>query len=90
MHQKIVLGGHCNLSAQGTRNGERLLQLCADNRLFLSLVFATVRVVQGTWPPNSTSMIQIDHTAVSYVETVLLKTIGRAYNRTMHKFLWGR
>ena len=63
------LGGSHGLDASRNDNGERLLQLCADHRLYLSSVsFRHKRRHLATWrPPNyGQSWTQIDHIAIGY------------------------
>ncbi|CAM0512289.1 unnamed protein product [Fasciola hepatica] len=65
---EACLGGRCALPAERTDNGDRLLQFCADNRLFLSSTnFRHSSRRTATWRSNSTGTFsQIDHIAVSY------------------------
>ncbi|KAK4467292.1 hypothetical protein MN116_000315, partial [Schistosoma mekongi] len=63
------LGGSYGVEAQRTDNGDRLLQLCSDNRLFLaSTNFKHKERHKLTWrPPQSTQRwSQIDHIAISH------------------------
>jgi len=62
------LGGTFGLDTERTDNGERLLQLCADQKLFLSsTAFRHKKRRVATWrPPNSEQpWTQIDHVAIS-------------------------
>jgi len=66
---EALLGGRLGLDAGRTDNGDRLLQLCADHRLFLcSTNFRNKRTRLATWCPPSTKQpcTQIDHIAISY------------------------
>ena len=63
------LGGPHGLDACRNDNGERLLQLCADNRLYLSsLSFRHKKRHLATWrsPNSGHAWTQIDHIAISY------------------------
>ncbi|CAH8665504.1 unnamed protein product [Schistosoma curassoni] len=63
------LGGSYGVVAQRTDNGDRLLQLCSDNRLFLANTnFKHKEKHLLTWrPPNSSQRwTQIDHIAISH------------------------
>ncbi|KER25885.1 hypothetical protein T265_06740 [Opisthorchis viverrini] len=63
------LVGRHGLDSLRTDNGERLLQLCADRRLFLcSTNFRNSRSRLATWCPPTTGrpQTQIDHVAISY------------------------
>ncbi|CAH8290911.1 unnamed protein product, partial [Schistosoma intercalatum] len=63
------LGGYYGVVAQRTDNGDRLLQLCSDNRLFLANTnFKHKEKHLLTWrPPNSSQRwTQIDHIAISH------------------------
>ncbi|GAA53500.1 craniofacial development protein 2 [Clonorchis sinensis] len=63
------LGGRHGLDSVRTDNGERLLQLCADRRLFLcSTYFRNSRSHLATLCPPTTRrpQTQIDHIAISY------------------------
>ena len=62
------LGGVYGLDGQRTDNGERLLHLCAEHKLFISsTAFRHKRRQCATWRPPSVSQpwTQIDHIAVS-------------------------
>ena len=62
------LGGGFGLEAQRTDNGERLLHLCAEHRLFVSsTAFRHKKCQCATWRPPSAGQpwSQIDHIAVS-------------------------
>ena len=63
------LGGRFGLDCQRTDNGDRLLSLCSEHRLFLvSTNFRHSKRHCATWrPPSSlSSWSQLDHIAVSY------------------------
>ncbi|RTG85806.1 uncharacterized protein DC041_0013076 [Schistosoma bovis] len=63
------LGGFYSVVAQRTDNGDRLLQLCSDNCLFLANTsFKDKEEHLLTWrPPNSSQRwTQIDHIAISH------------------------
>ena len=63
------LGGCWGLQSKRTDNGERLLQLCAGQRLFLSSTnFRNSRRRLATWcsPSESYPRVQIDHIAISH------------------------
>ena len=63
------LGGRCGLDCLRSDNGERLLSLCSEHRLFLaSTNFRHSKRHSATWrsPPPATSWSQIDHIAISY------------------------
>ena len=62
------LGGRLGLDTRRTDNGDRLLQMCADHRLFLcSTNFRNSGNRLTTWcPPTNQRRTQIDHIAVSY------------------------
>ncbi|KER31144.1 LOW QUALITY PROTEIN: hypothetical protein T265_13050 [Opisthorchis viverrini] len=63
------LGGRHGLDLELTDNGERLLQLCVDRRLFLcSTNFRNSRNRLATWCPPTAGrpQAQIDHIAFSY------------------------
>ncbi|GAA55110.1 craniofacial development protein 2 [Clonorchis sinensis] len=63
------LGGRYGLDSARTDNGERLLQLCADRRLFLGCTyFLNSRSRLATWclPMACRPRTQIDHIAISY------------------------
>ena len=63
------LGGPYGLEHDRTDNGERLLKLCCDHRLYLaSLNFRRSKRRLATWSPPSASqgLFQIDHIAISF------------------------
>nr|CAH8866828.1 unnamed protein product [Trichobilharzia regenti] len=63
------LGGQWGLHGGRSDNGDRLLQLCADDNLFLaSTNFRHSHHRNATWRPLSASQAwtQIDHVAVSF------------------------
>ncbi|CAH8560679.1 unnamed protein product [Dicrocoelium dendriticum] len=63
------LGGHHALDENRSDNGERLLTLCEDNRLFLSSTsFRRTKKRCATWRPPSPTQpwSQIDHIAISF------------------------
>ncbi|MES9976933.1 MAG: reverse transcriptase domain-containing protein [Candidatus Thiodiazotropha sp.] len=63
------LGGHHGLDSCRTDNGERLLQICSDHKLYLSSVsFRNKKSHKATWRPPSSRQrwTQIDHIAISY------------------------
>jgi hypothetical protein len=63
------LGGRYGLDTGRTDNGERLLQLCAERKLFLcSTNFRNKRTRLATWcsPAANHPRAQIDHVAISY------------------------
>ena len=63
------LGGSYGVMAKRTDNGDRLLQLCSDNRLFLANTnFKHKEKHLLTWrPPNSSQRwTQLDHIAISH------------------------
>ena len=67
--EEAQLGGRFGVDAVRTDNGERLLQLCADHRLFLaSTNFQHKRSHRVTWRPPTTRQpwTQLDHMAISY------------------------
>ena len=66
---ELHLGGKFGVDAPRSDNGERLLQLCADHRLFLANTnFQHKRLHRLTWRPPATSQQwkQLDHIAISY------------------------
>nr|CAX83711.1 endonuclease-reverse transcriptase [Schistosoma japonicum] len=63
------LGGYFSVPAQRTDNGDHLLQLCSDNRLFLANTnFRHKERHRLTWRPPSPRQrwTQIDHIAISH------------------------
>ncbi|TNN14021.1 Craniofacial development protein, partial [Schistosoma japonicum] len=63
------LGGCYGVTAQRTDNGDRLLQLCSDNRLFLANTnFRHKEKHLLTWRPPKSSQrwTQLDHIAISH------------------------
>ncbi|KAH9590416.1 hypothetical protein MS3_00003110 [Schistosoma haematobium] len=67
--EESSLGGRWGLVGRRTDNGDRLLQLCTDNNLFLaSTNFRHSQRQRATWRPPSASQswTQIDHIAISY------------------------
>ncbi|CAH8429248.1 unnamed protein product [Schistosoma intercalatum] len=63
------LGGYFSILVQRTDNGDRLLQLCSDNRLFLANTnFKHKERHCLTWQPPTPKQrwTQIDHTAISH------------------------
>ncbi|TNN12522.1 Craniofacial development protein, partial [Schistosoma japonicum] len=63
------LGGYFSVPAQRTDNGDRLLQLCSDNRLFLAITnFRHKERHRLTWRPPSPRQrwTQIGHIAISH------------------------
>ncbi|PXX94221.1 hypothetical protein DF185_23070, partial [Marinifilum breve] len=63
------LGGYFSIPTQQTDNGDRLLQLCSDNRLFLaSANFKHKERHRLTWRPPTPNQrwTQIDHIAISH------------------------
>ncbi|CAH8658448.1 unnamed protein product [Schistosoma rodhaini] len=63
------LGGCFSIPAQRTDNGDRLLQLCSDNRLFLaSTNFKHKERHRLTWRPPASNQrwTQIDHIVISH------------------------
>jgi hypothetical protein len=63
------LGGQFGLDGHRSDNGDRLLSLCSDNRLFLSSTsFRRSKRRTATWRPPSLTQDwkQIDHIAISY------------------------
>ncbi|CAH8440761.1 unnamed protein product, partial [Schistosoma bovis] len=66
------LGGYFSIPAQGTDNGDRLLQLCSENRLFLAKTnFKHKKRHRLTWRPPTPNQrwAQIDHIAISHSQT---------------------
>ena len=65
---ELRLGGRYSLGNMRSNNGDRLLQLCAEERLFLASTNFRRGVKQlSTWrSPNSKYWSQIDHIAISY------------------------
>ncbi|GAA56074.1 hypothetical protein CLF_109828 [Clonorchis sinensis] len=66
---KSQLGGRFGVDARRTDNGDRLLQLCADQELFLtSMNFHYKRSHRVTWrsPTANQPWIQLDHVAISH------------------------
>lgn len=67
--EELHLGGTHGLDSIRNDNGDRLLSLCADHRLFItSTNFRHHRRHRATWRPvlPSQNWTQIDHVAVSY------------------------
>ncbi|CAH8430348.1 unnamed protein product [Schistosoma haematobium] len=63
------LGGYFSIPTQRTDNGDRLLQLCSDNRLFLANTnFKHKERHRLTWRPPTPNQrwTQIDHIAISH------------------------
>ncbi|MGL5799640.1 MAG: endonuclease/exonuclease/phosphatase family protein, partial [Plesiomonas sp.] len=65
---ETVLGGKFSYGSHRTDNGDRLLQACAEHRLFLtSTSFRRNERQMTTWKaPNGMHWTQIDHIAVSH------------------------